>query len=51
MTQNAYGIQFNKLNFDMSRKETEDVSARVRNFCNQNLNAFAFISHYFQIAL
>ena len=51
ITRNYFQVQFDQLNFDMTRKEVGSLTSQVRTFCNQNLSAFAFITLYFQVAL
>ena len=39
------------MNFDMDRKEIRSMAKKVEKLCVNDMDAFAFVSLYFQIAI
>jgi hypothetical protein len=48
---NKNELFFSDMKFDLSLEETEKVAAKVRNFCSNDLDSFAFLSLYLQISV
>jgi hypothetical protein len=46
-----YPIYFTEFQFNLNEKEVFDLFAMVRQFCQNNMDAFAFITLYFQIGI
>jgi len=48
---NKNELFFSDLKFNLSIEETEKVAVKVRNFCSNDLDSFAFLSLYLQISV